>query len=74
MKTRELIDEASSLPFEERAKVIDSLLQTLNPVDNAHAAEWLNLAQRRLAELRSGQVTPVPGEEVFGRIQQRFSK
>ncbi|MBK7815745.1 MAG: addiction module protein [Rhodocyclaceae bacterium] len=72
MKTHELIDEAASLPLEERAKVVDSLLQTLNRPDEAHAAEWLAVAERRLAELRSGQVKAVPGEEVFARIRRRY--
>lgn len=72
MNTNELIDEASSLPLEERAKVVDSLLQTFNRPDETQAAAWLDLARRRLAELRSGQVKAVPGEEVFARIRQRY--
>ncbi len=72
MKTNELIDEAASLPLEERAKVVDSLLQTFNRPDETHAAAWLDLARRRLAELRSGQVKAVSGEEVFTRIRRRY--
>lgn len=72
MRTDELIDEATSLPLEERAKVVDSLLETLNPADDTQAAAWLAVAQRRLDELRSGTVTAVPGEEVFARIRQRY--
>lgn len=71
MKTNELIDEAASLPLEERARVVDSLLQTFNHPDETDAAAWLALAQRRLAELRSSQVRAVPGEEVFASIRQR---
>lgn len=72
MKTNELIDEVASLPLEERAKVVDSLLQTFNRPDDTHAAEWLAVAQRRLAELRSGEIKAVPGEEVFVRIRHRY--
>ena len=72
MKTNELIDEATSLPLEEQAKVVDSLLQTFNRHDETHSAAWLDLAQRRLGELRSGQVKAVPGEEVFARIRHRY--
>lgn len=72
MKTNELIDETASLPLEERAKVVDSLLQTFNRPDETRAAAWLALAQRRLAELRSGQVKAVPGDEVFARIRHRY--
>ncbi len=72
MKTSDLIDEAVSLPLEERARVVDSLLQSLNPPDEAVAAAWLDEARRRLAELRAGTVVPVDGEKVFARIRDRY--
>jgi len=72
MKTSDLIDEAVSLPLEERARVVDTLLQSLNPADEKDSAAWLDLARRRLAELRSGAVAPVDGEQVFARIRDRY--
>jgi putative addiction module component (TIGR02574 family) len=73
MKTKELIAEAISLPVEERALVVDSLLRSLNPPDSEIDKKWAAVAKQRLKELRSGEVTAVPGEEVFKRIWQRFS-
>ena len=72
MKTSDLIDEAVSLPLEERARVVDTLLQSLNPPDEAAAAAWLEVARRRLTELRSGSVAPLEGEQVFARIRSRY--
>lgn len=74
MKTTDLLDEATSLPLEERARLVDSLLQTLNRPSDTHAAAWIETARRRLAEVRSGTVVPVPGESVFERIQQRYGQ
>lgn len=74
MKASVLFDEAISLPVEERAHLVDCLLQTLNPPDEAHAAAWAAVARRRLNELRAGSVAPIAGEEVFARIQQRYGK
>jgi len=74
MKTKDLITEAMSLPVEERATVIDSLLKSLNPPEPEIDKQWAAVARRRLAELRSGAVKAVPGEEVFKRIADRFSK
>ncbi len=71
MKTSELIDELVSLPLEERAKVVESLLQSMNPADDEASAAWLDVARRRLAELRSGAVESRPGERVFERIRKR---
>lgn len=66
---KEIIQEAASLPVEERAIVIDSLLRTLNPPDAEIEKEWVKVAKRRLAELRSGSVRAIPGDEVFKEIR-----
>jgi putative addiction module component (TIGR02574 family) len=65
---KELIEEVASLPIEERAIVADSILRTLNPPDADIDRKWAQVAQRRLAELRSGKVKPVPGEQVFAKV------
>ena len=74
MKASELLDEVVSLPVEERAHLVDCLLQSLNPPDASHADAWAAVARRRLDELMSGKVVTVPGEMVFARIQQRYKK
>ncbi len=71
---KEIIQEAVSLPVEERAIVIDSLLRALNPPDTEIEKEWLEVAKRRVAELRSGRVKAIPGDEVFAKIRERFGK
>ena len=71
--TAEIIHEAESLPVEERTLVVESLLRSLNPPDPEIDKKWAAVAKRRLEELRSGRVTPIPGEEVFDRIRQRFA-
>jgi putative addiction module component (TIGR02574 family) len=74
MKTKDLIAEAISLPVEERAMVVDSLLKSLNPPESEIDKKWAAVAKRRLEELRSGEVKAIPGEEVFRRIWNRFPK
>jgi putative addiction module component (TIGR02574 family) len=68
MNTTDLMTEATSLPLEERARLVDSLLQTLNPLDDTTTAAWLAVARRRLDEIDSGQITPVAGAAVFEKI------
>ncbi len=72
--TKELILEATSLPVEERAIIVDSLLRSLNPLSEDIDRKWTIVAKRRLEELRSGKVKAIPGDEVFTRIWKRFSK
>jgi len=74
MQTADLLDEAISLPVEERAMLVDSLLKTLNTPRSDIDKQWADVAPRRLRELRSGQVKAVAGEEVFKKIWERRSK
>ncbi len=71
--TAKIIHDAESLPVEERTLVVDSLLRSLNRPDYEIDQKWAGVAKRRLQELRSGQVKPIPGDEVFARIRQRFA-
>jgi putative addiction module component (TIGR02574 family) len=74
MKTKDLIAEATSLPVEERAMVVDSLLKSLNPPETEIDKKWAAVARRRLEELRSGLVKAVPGDQVFEKIREKYSK
>jgi hypothetical protein len=70
----DIIREASALPVEERARVVDSLLRTLNTTDPEIERAWAEVAERRLAELRSGAARPVPLDEAIARIQERLKR
>ena len=74
MNTKRLIDEAVSLPVEERTLVVDSLLCSLNQPESEIDKKWAKEAVRRLAELRSGNVEAIPGDEVFDKVWERFEK
>jgi hypothetical protein len=69
-----MIAEAESLPVEEGAAVVDHLLRSLNSIDPEVDRKWTEVAKRRLAELRSGQVKPIPGEAVFDMIRERYAR
>ncbi len=73
-KTQDLIDEAISLPIEERALLVDSLLRSMNPLSKENDRKWALEAKKRLEELRSGKVNTISGEEVFNKVWKRFEK
>ena len=73
MKTADLIAEAISLPVEERAVIVGTILKSLNPPETEIDEKWLAVAQKRLREIRSGKVKTVPGEEVFREVMERYS-
>ena len=70
----DIMKEAESLPVEGRVLLVDKLLRTLNPPDPITDRKWIQVAERRLEELRSGRVKPVPGNQVFSKIRERFGK
>ena len=75
MQTRqELIDDILTLPIEDRAYIVDSLIKSMNPINSDIDRKWIEVSQRRLDELMTGTVKGIPGEEVFDRIWKRFEK
>jgi putative addiction module component (TIGR02574 family) len=74
MTTKKLLEEALSLPVEERANIADSLLRSLNMPNTGIDEKWTEVARRRLQELRSGKVRSIPGDEVFDKALKRFTK
>lgn len=74
MKTKELLKEIASLPLEDRALVADAVLRSLNPIESDIEKKWGEVAERRLTELRSGEVKTVPGQEVFSAIWKKYSR
>jgi putative addiction module component (TIGR02574 family) len=69
---RELFNEAMKLAPEERATLMRLLIDALDAgaeegVDDA----WRVEVERRMAELDSGSVEPIPWEEVRARLYRR---
>jgi putative addiction module component (TIGR02574 family) len=61
----QLLNAALALPEEERLEFVEALIVSLQPSDRPPFDDsWREVIQRRSAELRSGQVIPVPWEEV----------
>ncbi len=72
MKTDDLILEIQSLPVEERARVADSVLRSLNQTASGVDQKWARLATKRLQDIRMGSVQPVAADVVFAEIWHRF--
>ncbi len=70
----ELISVAESLPLELKTELTDRLLDSLNPSQKEIDELWAEEAEKRVEEVRTGKVRPVPGEDVFREIRERLSK
>lgn len=64
----QLIEAALKLNHEDRARLVEAVAASLEGLGE----EWEQTIARRVAELEDGSVLPVPGEEVFRKLGQRF--
>lgn len=66
----QLEEQARGLSAEERAKLAQSLLETLHaPVAEVEAA-WANEIERRVAAFDRGEIPAYPAEDVFAEARR----
>jgi putative addiction module component (TIGR02574 family) len=65
MEASELLKQALTLPDKDRADLAASLISSLDStVDDNVEAAWQEEISRRMSEIESGKVKPIPWEEV----------
>ena len=64
--------QALSLPPEDRAKLVERLIESFEP-RSAAQADWLRLARSRRDDVRAGTVAMVPGDEALARVRARIA-
>ena len=73
-RVEDIADEALSLPSEARALLADRLVESLDPAEDGLIHQiWATEAQRRLQELRTGQVVGIPGDQAIAKLQKKYS-
>jgi putative addiction module component (TIGR02574 family) len=71
-KVKSLAKAAVLLPPKDRTYLAEQLLASLDEVDLEQ--QWTAEAKRRRDEVRSGQVKPIPAEEVYRCIDRLLGK
>jgi len=70
-----IVDQALSLPVNERINMVESLLQSLNqPLLDEIDQKWAAEAEHRIQEIECGNVQLIPGQEVFDKIRRKYAK
>lgn len=73
--TDKLLEEALLLPADERASLVEKLLQSLNlPTEAEVNRLWVEEAERRVSQIEAGKVEPIPGEQVFAKIRAKYQR
>jgi len=73
-QTMDLIEMAEALPIDEKALLVDRLLNSMYPHQKEIDELWRIEVERRVEEVRSGKAETIPGEKVFEEIEKRFGK
>jgi len=67
----ELVKRGRALPPEDRERLVDQLLESLNePAASELNAAWESEIERRLAEYDQGSVQAIDAEEVFAKARR----
>lgn len=76
MKSRRVLQEALALSEDERAALVNDLIASLAPSDEAVDAVWCEEVSRRLASYRKGTAKTVSIEDVLAEASMtvRFLK
>lgn len=71
MTADQIVQETRALPDNVVAEVVDRILLELHgrPAP-AQAQAWSETVQRRVAEIRSGQVEGIPGEMTAAKVRR----
>ncbi len=71
MTVDQIVNETRSLPSDAVAEVVDRLLLELHGRPTpAQSQAWSETVQRRVTEIRSGQVEGIPGEVTSAKIRR----
>ncbi len=71
MTVDQIVAEARQLPREKKTELFDLLLvESFAQPDSEIDAAWRIETRRRIAEIESGQVQGIPGEQVMAELRQ----
>jgi putative addiction module component (TIGR02574 family) len=70
-----IVEEALSLPSDERASLVEKLISSLNlPIQEEIDQLWADEVERRVSQIEKGEVELIPGNEVFAKIRRKYPK
>jgi len=68
-------DEALLLPREDRAALVEQLLQSLNvPTQKEIDRLWASETEKRVREYEEGKIKAIDGEQVFKEIKSNITR
>lgn len=70
----ELTERAKALSPEDRARLAEVLLASLDPSEEEVDAAWDAEIRKRIADVENGSVRLIPGDEAFAQVRQALRR
>ena len=70
-----VFDEALLLPADVRVGLVDKIIESLNlPTRPDIDKLWAKEVDKRIKQIDQGEVDLIPGEEIFSKIRNKYSR
>lgn len=70
MSYEEILEQAMALPENERGALAEELIESLEPEDDSDIdPELMAIWERRIEEIESGKVKPIPFDEALAKAR-----
>lgn len=70
MTLDQIVEEVRHWPPEQLTELVDRLAETIHASPSPIEEAWKRETRRRIAELESGDVQGIPGDEVSDRVRR----
>ena len=70
--TKEIIERVEALSNDEKVYIADQILQSMHEVDPEIDKQWVKVAEKRLTQVRKGNVSMRSEEDIFEEIERKY--
>ena len=72
LRQEQLFEEIDILPIDLKTKIVDKILNSINPIHKSIDDLWIEEVNKRKNDIEYGNVKLVNGDDVFSKIAQRL--
>ena len=72
LRQEQLFEEIDILPIDLKTKIVDKILNSINPIHKSIDSLWIEEVNKRKNDIEYGNVKLVNGDDVFSKIAQRL--
>jgi hypothetical protein len=72
LRQEQLFEEINILPVDLKTKIVDQILNSINPIHKSIDDLWIEEVNKRKNDIEYGNVKLINGDDVFSKIAQRL--